>query len=254
MTIAFLHTAEQHVATFDRELKALGYVGEVIHEVRADLLATARRSGLTSVEQETTARLAALAQRADCVVCTCSTLGPVVDAMVDAMVDALPPLRPPMSAQILRIDRPMMQAALSHGPNILLALCLDSTRSASLELLQSCAEVSALPCTPQLCLCADAWPALERGDMAAFAQSSADQIRRQITANGRPDSIVLAQASMQVAEPLLTDLNLPVLASPALAAQAAVERTRAADPRACATSARGPSATQAPAARSKGPL
>ena len=51
--------------------------------------------------------------------------------------------------------------------------------------------------------------------MDAYARTIADTIRAELR-NGKPNCIVLAQGSMAVAEPLLSDVGLPVLSSPRL--------------------------------------
>ena len=58
--------------------------------------------------------------------------------------------------------------------------------------------------------------------MDAFACSIAGTIKAEL-ATGKPDSIVLAQGSMAVAEPLLSDAGMPVLSSPRLGVLRALE-------------------------------
>ena len=214
MSIAFLHTAALHQATFDRLLAERAFHGAVRHLVREDLLQTARDLGLDTVAEDVTGLLTDLARNADAVVCTCSTLGPLADRVAE---------RHP---QVMRIDRPLMEAALTCGPDILLAYCLESTSAPSLDLLADCARVLDRPLAPRPLLCAHAWTHFERGDMQAYAAAIARAIEAEITARGRPDCILLAQASMQVAAPLLGEHGLPVLTSPPLAAERAIALTR----------------------------
>ena len=201
MRIAFLHTADVHVATFDALLPA--HV-TATHRVRPDLLDRARADGLASVAEETLAELDALAG-ADAVICTCSTLGPLAD-----QAGARAP-------HIFRIDRPMMETACGHGPRIAVALCLDSTRDATLALLRDCA---AGPINPQVILCRDAWARFEAGDQAGYANAIARTIRAEMAAD--TGCIVLAQASMAGAADLLADCGIPVLTSPDLAVRRAL--------------------------------
>lgn len=204
MKIALLHTADIHVATFDALLANNG--AELTHIVRPDLLRQAREVGLDAVWQDTTSLLSSLAS-ADAVLCSCSTLGPIVDEVSK------------QHPNIIRIDRPLMERACSNGPDILVAICLDSTRAPSLSLLQDCAVRSNTQINPRVLLCKGAWPAFERGDERGFAGSIAATIRNDIDQHGTPDCIVLAQASMQVAVKLLGTLNVPILTSPPIAAQ-----------------------------------
>ena len=201
--IALIHTSDVHVATFDEIFERLGPDVQVTHDVAEHLLDNARTDGLDSVRLETLNRLQALSG-ADAVLCTCSTLGPLAD-----------------SAGVIRIDRPLMQAACGYGANVRVALCLESTRPATLALLADTAQDMDVTITPQLSICASAWPHFEAGDMDAFAHAVADQIKADVAANGA-DCIVLAQASMRVAEPLLQDLGVAVISSPELAVQAAI--------------------------------
>ena len=210
MKVALLHTADVHVATFDQIFLDLGQDIEITHQVAAHLLEGARTEGLDTVRAETLARLTELSQ-ADAVICTCSTLGPLVADAPD---------------NVVRIDDPVMEAACANGPGILLALCLESTRAASLDLLVSTAQRMSVHITPEVAMCAQAWPHFEAGEMDAFAQTIAEQLRKRV-AMGGVNCIVLGQASMRVVEPLLTGLHVPVLSSPGLAARAAIKVARA---------------------------
>ncbi len=200
MHIACLHTAKVHVETFDLLFQAQAPTAKITHVVRPDLLDAARRDGLDAIAADTSAALADL-RPADVTLCTCSTLGPLVPAGA------------------LRIDRPAMEAAIRLGPDIAVALCLASTEEPTLSLLHDIAQELGRTITPRIVRCHDAWPHFEAGDMAAFAQSIAHSVQQ---AKGC-DSVLLAQASMRVAAPLLTDLGLPVLTTPELAVQRAID-------------------------------
>jgi len=204
MKIAFLHTAQVHVATFNTLVNALSQDVECEHHVAPDLLERAQADGLAAVAYETTVLLAKLAQ-ADAVLCSCSTLGPLADAVAKT------------HPNVIRVDRPLMEAAAKAGPNVMVAICLQSTRDATLELLQSCASQIGETITPRLVLCDLAWPFFEQGATAGFATKIADTINAVIAQHGKPDCIVLAQASMRVATSELSGLDIPVLSSPSLA-------------------------------------
>ncbi len=208
MEIAFLHTADVHVQTFDALLDELGYSGKRTHMVMPELLQRARGSGLEGVRAEVLDVLAELAA-ADAVMCTCSTIGPVADEFSRK------------HDHVFRIDRPAMEEACTHGPDVLVAICLESTRNPSLELLGQCADRLQADVAPRVLLCDAAWPHFERGDLDAFAAAIADEIRSEVM-KGKPDCIVLAQASMRVAEGRLSGLGLPVISSPARAAARAI--------------------------------
>ncbi|MCK0121248.1 aspartate/glutamate racemase family protein [Loktanella sp. F6476L] len=195
MRIACLHTAQVHVATFTDFFDDKAPDAQVIHVVRDDLLALAQVGGIAMVEEPFMNAVAAL-DEADAILCTCSTLGPLVDQLGNP--------------KVVRIDRPVMNVATGVGPKPLLALCLESTRAASLDLLMQ----AGANLTPTVHLCDGAWAFFEAGDMAGFADAIASSIRT--VADGH-DCVVLGQASMRVAEPALRDLGIPVLSSPALA-------------------------------------
>lgn len=199
MRIALLHTAQVHVATFNDLFAEKAPDAQLWHMVRADLLAQAQVGGLEIVAEPLFNAMAELAE-ADAILCTCSTLGPLVDQ-----------LRNPKA---IRIDRPLMQVAAEVGPKPLLALCLNSTRSASLALLEEAGAQD-----PTVHMCETAWPFFEAGDMAGFADAIAASVRAAVDGHS---CVVLGQASMRVAEPLLLDLGIPVLSSPALAVDHAI--------------------------------
>lgn len=163
MNIAFLHTAAVHVETFDGLLNQLGYEGKRTHRVMPELLDQARQYGLDHVSAKVEAALSELAT-ADAVMCTCSTLGPIAD-VVSRTYD-----------HVLRIDRPVMEKACGIGPDILVAICLESTQTATLDLLKACADRAGTVISPRVVLCAAAWPYFERGDYEGFSDSIATTI------------------------------------------------------------------------------
>lgn len=210
MKIALLHTADVHVATFDELLSVAGYDGAVEHRVRADLLDRARIEGLDAVRVETLEALNALAA-ADAVICTCSTLGGIADDVAQ------------QQDHVFRIDRPVMESACAAGREILVAICLESTKASTLALLDNCAALMGADVRVRPVLCDGAWEFFESRDMEGFASSIAASIKAEMFGNGRPDCIVLAQASMRVAEPRLAGIGVPVMSSPQRAAVRAME-------------------------------
>jgi hypothetical protein len=213
MRIAFLHTAEVHVATFDRLFDAIDVDVKLDHHVDADLLARARQFGQDSVRSDVQAILKKLAH-ADAVLCTCSTLGPLADEAAQTFEN------------ILRIDRPLMEKACAEGQKILIALCLESTRDATLDLLRDCAEKRNEQVESVVVLCDKAWSYFEAGDTEAYAASIAEAIKSELAEQPDVDCIVLAQASMRVAEAELAQIGIPVLSSPEIAARRCIEIAR----------------------------
>lgn len=190
--ISCLHTAQVHVGTFD------ALIDGAQHVVREDLLARARTQGLDVVRDEVATILTTLAKDGP-VLCTCSTLGPLVDELGND--------------QVLRIDRPAMEQAVEKGGEVVVAICLESTRNATLALFD---QVSAGRATAKLVLCETAWPHFENGDMAAFS----DEIQRSV--RGQGNRILLAQASMAVAAGPLMAEGIEVFTTPQAAAKAVI--------------------------------
>ena len=215
MHIAFLHTAEVHVARFDALLDELAPGATTEHRVVPELLRRAQRDGIGAVRAETIAMLTELAS-ANAVICTCSTLGSIADELAR------------QHPHVVRIDRAMMEAACSYGPRILVALCLDSTRAATLDLLEECGQELGLPINAELVLVTEAWAAFEAGDMAAYADGIAGAVRQSVV-NIHFDCVLLAQASMDIAAAQLADLGIPVLTSPRAAVLRALTVARRRD-------------------------
>jgi Asp/Glu/hydantoin racemase len=213
MRIAFLHTADVHVATFDGIFADLGTDAHLVHRVEPELLARARSHGLEAVRAETTKALADLAS-ADAVVCTCSTLGPLADRFSENF------------GHVFRIDRPVMEEACKIGGRVLVAICLESTRAPTLALLEQCATQMNQKINVEVHLCDTAWPFFEAGDIDGFADSISRSIREKLGELGGSDCIVLAQASMRVAADMLGDVGVPILTSPLLAAKRSIQIAR----------------------------
>jgi hypothetical protein len=213
LRISFLHTAEVHIATFDSIFAKLDDSVELVHRVEPDLLSRAREDGLETIKEETYEILRELAD-ADAVVCTCSTLGPLADDISESI------------AHVFRIDRPVMRKACEDGEHILVAICLESTRDATLALLEMCAGELGKTISPRVVLCQTAWQHFEAGDMEAYAKDIAEAIKVDILSTSATDCVVLAQASMRVAEGLLTSIGIPVRSSPLLAAEHSIDVAR----------------------------
>lgn len=198
-TIGFLHTADVHVETFRALTAERGQ--QDVHLVDAALLADARAHGVdAALEDRVAGRLRELAaQGPDVIVCTCSTLGGIAE-------------RIPLAVPVLRLDRPMAEAAVAIGGRIAVVASTESTLAPTRDLLLECAADADV----QLAPCLDAWALFEAGDLAGYQQAVAAHVR---TLDA--DVIVLAQASMAPAAALLGDFGTPVLSSPISAVDAA---------------------------------
>lgn len=208
--ISFLHTSPIHVATFDALLDELSPGMARRHRVEEGWLDAARDHGMTADLSATITKAMKELAGGGVGVCTCSSIGGVAEVAGTS------------EAPVIRIDRALMQAALAHGARPLVAMCLDSTRAPTLDLLDDVARAQGRDVSPVVVMCKPAWRHFEAGDMDAYASSIAGTIKAEL-ATERPDCIVLAQGSMAVAEPLLSDAGLPVLSSPRLGVLRALE-------------------------------
>jgi glutamate racemase len=199
-TIGFLHTADVHVETFHTLVAERGL--DDVHVVDPTLLADARAHGVDpSLEQRLEDRLRELAERGpDVIVCTCSTLSGYAERVVLPM-------------PVLRVDRPMAEAAVALGGRIAVVATVASTLEPTRDLLLE----SAADADVELAPCLDAWAFFEAGDHEGYRQAVAAHVR---TLDA--DVIVLAQASLVPAVELLADLPTPVLSSPRSAVDRAV--------------------------------
>lgn len=217
MKIAFLHTAAIHQQTFDALLS--NAQAEVVHSIEPSWLAQAQTAGLTTaLREEVLGGLRALAQSADAVVCTCTTLGPVVDELIDEQAGEH------QTSNVFRIDYPMMQVAAATSGRVMLAVCLDSTVQPSSEMLERAYAAEAA--TPNYVVqhCRNAWPHFEQHNQTEFDQSIADTVAAAVAEAGQGDGkiecIVLAQASMASAAKHIIERipgDIKVLRSPPLA-------------------------------------
>jgi hypothetical protein len=199
-TIGFLHTADVHVETFRALVAERGH--RAVHVVDPTLLADARAHGVNaSLAARLGDRLRELAGRGpDVIVCTCSTLGGHAERVV-------------LPVPVLRVDRPMAEAAVAIGGRIAVVATVASTLAPTRDLLLECAADAEVELAP----CLDAWAFFEAGDHEGYRQAIAAHVR---TLDA--DVIVLAQASLVPAAELLADLPVPVLSSPRSAVDHAV--------------------------------
>jgi hypothetical protein len=143
-TVGFLHTADVHVGTFRALVAELAPGIRDMHVVDPVLLAEA---GAPGTPARIAARVAELrAAGADVVVCTCSTIGGMAEAL----------------GGVLRVDRPMAEAAVAQGTRIAVVYAVESTLEPTRALLR---EAGAVTITPVPCL--DAWALFAGGDLEA---------------------------------------------------------------------------------------
>lgn len=199
--LALLHTSPLHVPVFDA-LRDEAHPGlELRHFVDEDLLRRARRAGPEAVAGEVGAVLdRARTEGARAVLCTCSTIGGVAEAVGSRSAYGVP---------VLRVDRPMAAAAVAAGPRVVVAAALESTLPPTVALVEEEARRAGRPVTVRTLIVDGAWPRFETGDTEGFAREVAAAADTVTDA----DAIVLAQASMAPAQHLTTTA-IPVLSSP----------------------------------------
>ncbi|WP_158621505.1 aspartate/glutamate racemase family protein [Streptomyces triticirhizae] len=214
--IGFLHTAPTHTATFQGILDEVAPGVPATHLVNEAPLARVREHGPDpTVVAQVREGLEQLAARgAELIVCTCSSLAGLAESLG-------PRAGGPLPVPVLRVDRPMAEAAVRAGRRIGVVTATASSVEPTNALLTECAraagrEVELLPAP-----CLDAWDLFTAGDLDGYARRIADHARRLAA---EVDVVVLAQASMTPAVALLGDLPVPVLTTPRPAVEEAVRR------------------------------
>ncbi|MEU9192054.1 aspartate/glutamate racemase family protein [Streptomyces hundungensis] len=210
--LALLHTSPVHVPVFDALRDEDAPDLELRHVVEGQLLAQARELGPDAVAGAVGTVLArAVAEGADAVLCTCSTIGAVAEAASASL-----------GVPVLRVDRPMAAAAVARGRRIAVVAAVASTLEPTAALIRE--EAGHRPLALRMVLAEHAWPFFEAGDTQAYVA----EIARTVDALTDVDVVVLAQASMAPAA-ARTTLEVPVLASPrpGLRAAAAAAATAA---------------------------
>ena len=205
--ITCLHTSEIHVPRFSVLFDAEGWDGRIVHVVRPDLLARAQANGSETVREDVSQILAAC-EASNAMLCSCSTLGPLIESF---------------GADYVRVDRPVMEAAAQYK-RVMLVICLESTRAATVSLFEAC--MKAPDVRAHVIMCQTAWSFFEKGDMEGFYAAIAQDVLAGTDALADTDCVVLAQGSMQGAAALLSDLGVPVMTTPVLAVRRAMQTAR----------------------------
>ena len=214
--LVLVHTVASLTGLFDGLHAELGPDVPVRHVVEPALLTDAiEAGGLTdAIRARTRDALLQAGAGARLVLCTCSTVGPGAD---DAAARAGVP--------VLRIDRPMAEAAVAAGARIAVAATLATTIGPTVGLVEDAARRAGKTVEARSVVFAEARARLVAGDEAAHHRIIADGLR---AAAAGADAIVLAQASMTPALALCADLPVPLLTSPRSGLEAAIAAWRAA--------------------------
>lgn len=229
--LGFLHTSPIHSAPFDALVADLAPGWTAVHVVDETLLNDARSRGEVDAEIVTRLQLRFAELQAslpDVVVCTCSTIGTASEQLGALRVDR------PMAAEAVRL------ASIGSGSMLMVASSASTvgpTNALIDDELQKAAKRTSIAAVTEglerahtwVLVVEEAWAFFERGDTNGYATCLANAIRAYIvdqhtSVGSTTDVIVLAQASMRDVPPLLADLGIPVLTSPALAVKAAISR------------------------------
>ena len=133
---------------------------------------------------------------ADLILLACSTFNSAVEVA-----------RPIIDVPLLQIDRPMMELAVEKGKRIGLLATVPSTVPASERLLQQVAQEAGKDIKIETVLCSEAFKVLRAGDTAKHNQMLLEAI---YDLSKKVDAICMAQVSMSVLEPYLTNMPVPV--------------------------------------------
>lgn len=145
---------------------------------------------------------------ADCILVTCSSIGPAVEAA--AALTSVP---------VIRVDQAMADEAVQTGRRIGVIATLPTTLEPTADLVRRRAALAGKEIELTARLCEGAFEALMSGDGAKHDAMVADALRE---LSAQVDVILLAQASMArvVAGLPEADKKIPILASPPIAIKA----------------------------------
>jgi Asp/Glu/hydantoin racemase len=148
---------------------------------------------------------------ADCILVTCSSIGPAVEAA--AKLTSVP---------VIRVDQAMADQAVKIGQRIGVIATLPTTLEPTADLVKRRATLAGQEIELTARLCEGAFEALMSGDAAKHDEMVATALRELST---KVDVILLAQASMaRVVDGLPeAEKKVPILASPPIAVQALAE-------------------------------
>lgn len=197
MNILFLHTLSSNTQIFSPLASTRFPEHKIHHDVQEHFLSNIREQGPTQtiIDEINQYLFAKLASGFDFIICTCSTLGSIVDCFPNN--------------NVFRVDKPMADIC-SNYPNVLVVVTLQSTIEPSKALFESASSQTHF----KFLYVERAWEHYMAKQFDAFNQSIAQSIDNELDAtNNSYDAIILAQASMVTATSLIRS-SLPLLTSP----------------------------------------
>ena len=209
--LALLHTTPVLIDTFDRLIEDADLELPVRHIVEEGFLSEAREKGISQdLDDRIGGRIrAAVDDGAAVVLCTCSSIGGSAERANDTT-----------DGVVIRVDRPMAEKAVEIGSRIVIAAALESTLGPTRDLILETAGARQKRVELIEVLCDEAWSRLEAGDRQGYLNEIAHKIKESAPEG---DVIVLAQASMAGAADLCPEVSVPILSSPGIGLQRAID-------------------------------
>ena len=208
--LALIHTSAIMIPIFNELCAKFLPDVEVVHTVDESLLKSIIADKKLS---KSTARrvighiISAGEAGADCIMVTCSSIGPAAD-LGRQLVDV----------PVVRVDEPMAVLAVETGSKIAVVATLPSTLNPTAELIEAQAQKKSKEINLTKKLCEGAFEAVISGDGLTHDKIVSTGIRELAE---KVDVIVLAQASMaRVVDSLPAESKkIPILSSPRLAVE-----------------------------------
>jgi hypothetical protein len=208
--IGFLHTSALHTETFERLVRQADATVGTVTIVDESLLEDARVHGAQSdrVRVGINSALDRLVESGvRTIVCTCSTIAGQAELEGRKR-----------SIDVMRVDRPLAEAAVAAGRRISVLVSLESTVGPTTSLIAEVAALHNIDVDMTVRLCEGAWQCFDAGDLDGYLTIVAAECDAVAETS---DVIVLAQASMAGASHRCTT-QVPVMSSPQLAVDAAL--------------------------------
>ena len=209
--IAVIHTSLISMEDLKRLFKEIIPEAEVMHIVDDSLIQEVKTVGHPTpfvIKRMCCYYQIAEQSGVDLIFNQCSSVGEAADIAAKTV-----------STPVLKVDWPMAQKAVSMGTKIAVVATVGSTMGPSSRLVEHAAEVAGKPIEMHKYLVDGAMDVLMKEGPEAHNKLVYDTV---VKAAAENDVVVLAQGSMLALEPMLKDIQTPVLTSPRLG----VERAR----------------------------
>jgi Asp/Glu/hydantoin racemase len=204
-TLGLLHTVRRVIPAFSDLAAELAPEARQLHFLDESTLPDIIGEGsLTPAIAARVRTLIELARhRCDVVLVTCSSIGPVAEAVVGGAVP------------VLRVDLPMADEAVARGRRIGVVATLNSTLGPTSDLLERRAAAAGREVEIRRRLCEGAFEAAGRGCPEEHDRLVLATLRELLAPPEPVEVIVLAQASMAAVAAQLPEASVvPVLSSP----------------------------------------